>query len=96
MGILQKILIHSTMKEEQERLEKTPRWIWMVVYDLSQASSRVKTKEAKNLIKEIQQNIFTNAYDGEIITKYSKHHFLKLIATAVRWAELENRNIKIN
>jgi CRISPR-associated protein Csm1 len=95
-SLLRKLINHAqSQKEYEEKQAKgefsAPSWIWMTVYDLSQATSRKKDAEAKEFIKEIQKNIFTNNYKNNNLGEYSKHHFLQLIATAARWAELELR-----
>jgi CRISPR-associated protein Csm1 len=94
MGFLQKLLIHNKMRKEQEKNKETPRWIWMVVYDLSQAIKRTKNKDVKDFIKEIQKNIFCNKFKDEKLN--SQNNFLDLLATAARWTELEYRKLKNN
>jgi CRISPR-associated protein Csm1 len=95
-SLLQKLIRHSqSQKDYEEKQAKgqfsAPSWIWMTVYDLSQAASRKKDDVIKKVIKEISQNIFTNKYNNESLKNKSKHHFLQLIAVAARWAELELR-----
>lgn len=94
MGFLQKILIHSKMRNEQEKNNETPRWIWMVVYDLSQAISRATDTETKNFIRNIQKSIFANTVNDKKLK--SQNNFLDLLAVAARWTELEYRKLKNN
>jgi CRISPR-associated protein Csm1 len=95
-SLLQKLIRHSQSQRDYEEKQakgqfSAPSWIWMTVYDLSQAASRKKDDVIKKVIKEISQNIFTNKYNNESLKNKSKYHFLQLIAVAARWAELELR-----
>lgn len=65
---------------------------WMLTYDLGRMKSRVKNKEARELIENCMSEICGKShkfYRQEITTSY---HPIELWAMACRWAELELRN----
>jgi len=66
--------------------------LWMIAYDFGRMEKRIKNQQAKELLTEIKNNVFTNSYKNN--TLKSKYHILQLINLAVRWAELEIRTTK--
>jgi CRISPR-associated protein Csm1 len=66
--------------------------LWMMAYDFGRMEKRIKNQQAKELLTEIKNNVFTNSYNNESLK--SNYHILQLINLAVRWAELEIRTNK--
>lgn len=84
-----RLLIEEHNKKASPDNQINPRWVWTMVYDLSQFGRRTRDKSAKDFIEEIRQSIFTNSYKGRSLE--SNYHFLTLLNAASKWAELEIR-----
>lgn len=68
--------------------------LWMMAYDFGRMEKRIKNPEAKAILTEIKNNVFTNSYNDETLKTRSNYHILQLINLALRWAELEIRTNK--
>jgi hypothetical protein len=49
-------------------------------------------KTAKEFVRDLSKNVFTNTLDGKLIK--SQYHFLELLSVAARWAEIDARTKK--
>lgn len=89
-----RLLIEEHNEKATSDNQINPRWIWTMVYDLSQFGRRTGDKEAKDFIQKLRQSIFTNSYEGQKLD--SSYHFLTLLNAASKWAELELRTLDEN
>lgn len=95
-SLLSKINGHA-MSEQSYRLAlennvpASPKWKWVMAYDLSRYSKNLESK-AKGLIDRISQNAFMNMHDGRQLEGTAS--FLTLLQVAGRWVELQLRHEK--
>ncbi|NMC99931.1 MAG: type III-A CRISPR-associated protein Cas10/Csm1, partial [Bacteroidales bacterium] len=81
------------LQEKQQKEQITESWRWLTAYYLQRAKERLSNKDVdfKYYIEDLKISIFADTYN--IKTKKeplnSNHTFLKLLAIAARWAELE-------
>lgn len=84
------------MQDQQQKNKKTESWRWLSAYYLQRTSERLG-KNNKDFINDLKISIFTDNY--KIGSKHeslnSNYTFLKLLAIAARWAELEIRTEKV-
>ena len=68
----------------------TPRYIWLISYDLSRLAKRTNDKRGRDFINQCITDITTGkTIGGNVID--SPYHPLQLLSVAVRFAELELR-----
>ncbi|TKK65855.1 type III-A CRISPR-associated protein Cas10/Csm1 [Ilyomonas limi] len=75
-------------EKERRYLPKAVRVIWLTAYQFKR-SAQEKSDAAKSFYKSWVQNIMTGRIDEVPDTSY---HALQLLATAARWASLEERS----
>lgn len=94
-SFISKILSHAANAGIVEHTITRYKTFWMLTYDLSRMSQRIKAIEAKQAIDQCKIEICTNHQSllsqEKIATNY---HALELWAFACRWAELEIRSNK--
>jgi len=89
------IKLFYMMQEHQIEKNKTESWRWIAAYYLQRAKERLGKNDSKftKYIDDLKISIFTNRYkvNGKDEHLNSNYSFLKLLAIASRWAELEIR-----
>ena len=91
-SFISKLLGHWENEEMKGHEINNIKTYWMLTYDLGRMKSRVKNKEACELIDHCMADICDsnrNFDDQKITTSY---HPIELWSMACRWAELELRN----
>lgn len=97
-SLLNTIKMFYHLQEYQQKECKTETWRWTMAYYLQRAKERLSNENSdfKKYIEDIKISVFADTYN--IKTKKeqlnSNHTFLKLLAVAARWAELEMRTEK--
>jgi CRISPR-associated protein Csm1 len=84
--------------KDGKKVEKIETWRWLTAYYLQRAKERLSNKDAdfKDYIEDLKTSIFADTYNIKDKKEplNSNHTFLKLLAVAARWAELEIRTEK--
>ena len=70
----------------------SPKWQWVMAYDMTRYRNTLKVEEAKDFIDLISKNAFLNMYNGQKLN--SNYSFLELLQIATRWVELQYRTDK--
>jgi CRISPR-associated protein Csm1 len=84
--------IYNFYENRKMQIEKNQNesWQWQLAYNISRMIKRVKSKNSKDLLKQIKIDVFANTWEGE---KHNfKYHSLEIVNIAARWAELEIRS----
>ncbi len=94
-SFISKIGAHHAMAQNvlvnvgSNKSEIPPKVKWMMAYDFGRMLERIKDKDAQVLIRQCQQDIFSNTINNAKIN--SKYHSLELWNLAARLAELQTR-----
>lgn len=89
-----KVLQHTANADIKEHKINQLRTFWIVSYDMSRMSERIKSREAREVVLNFKNEVCSvgNKLNGvEVKTNY---HAMELWALASRWAELEIRTNK--
>ena len=89
-SLLGRIYIHAMALDDQENHNKTPRWKWNLIYDLSRFEERLRKKnpEAAKIVVQLRDE----AFEDEAKRKgKNRYHYLSLLHLAARSIELEIR-----
>ncbi|MEM6765823.1 MAG: hypothetical protein AAF655_12880 [Bacteroidota bacterium] len=105
-NLLARIQQHAKSQEKQRAEGSTEKWYWNLMYDLSQAQSRVKKPTAKPGSEEQQAYEAATSFLNTLIIKAVKEEYkvsqptnytyLQLMALAARWANMELRTHKMS
>ncbi len=91
-GFLHKIQTYYQMRKHQENKQLNESWRWILAYDFTRLSRRLKDDDVKNFLSETQHDVICNTYKTKEIT--SNYHALDLLNLAARWAEIKIRTQK--
>ena len=76
--------------EKKTAKPKSPRWRWLMAYDLSRYRDTVKDPTARAFVERVMQDAFrNNVHNGKQFK--SHYHYLDLLLVAARWTELQLR-----
>ena len=89
-SFLMKVTSHALSRQFTEKNKMTPRWRWVMAYDLSRYRDTVKDPTAHAFVERIMQDAFrNNVHKGKQFK--SHYHYLDLLLVAARWTELQLR-----
>lgn len=91
-GFLQKLITYDAMRQNQIKNKQTESWRWMMAYNIARNSSALKTDSSKAFMKEISTRSFADLdRNGKPLSANTNYPFVKLLAVAARWAQLETK-----
>ena len=93
-SFISKVMSHAANADIRNHSVRRYKTFWMLTYDLSRLTQRLKTAEARSFVNQCKLEICSNLKTLAGLALETDYHALELWAFACRWAELETRSKK--